>query len=175
MQICHAITACSIKVSCNYMEKKSRATLIFLLVLLIITYYIHCHVLCKNKCGNHWIAIYQCLYVLKCYQCFDTVHWASGRVSGLMGCWCGYLFAYGWPDATASQNPIISCLIYIQTGTSLPRLSWKWGHWTDLVVVVYVLNTKSDDISRSHSAFNIIHTRLTALFWDYPGEPVPEM
>jgi len=36
----------------------------------------------------------------------------------VMRCWCGYLsgarcrlFAYGPTDATASQNPIISCLI----------------------------------------------------------------
>jgi len=36
----------------------------------------------------------------------------------VMMCWCGYLsgakcrlFAYGPADATASQNPIISCLI----------------------------------------------------------------
>ena len=36
----------------------------------------------------------------------------------VMRCWCGYLhevrcrlFAYGPADATASQNPIISCLI----------------------------------------------------------------
>ena len=40
----------------------------------------------------------------------------------VMKCWCGYLsaagcrlFAYGPADATASQNPIISCLIEIQT------------------------------------------------------------
>ena len=40
-----------------------------------------------------------------------------------MRCWCGYLsgarcrlFAYGPADATASQNPIISCLVQIQTG-----------------------------------------------------------
>ena len=39
-----------------------------------------------------------------------------------MRCWCGCLsgarcrlFAYGPADATASQNPIISCLIQIQT------------------------------------------------------------
>ena len=45
----------------------------------------------------------------------------------VMWCWCGYLsgarcrlFAYGPADATASQNPIVSCLIY-------PRLSWKKG------------------------------------------------
>ena len=38
-------------------------------------------------------------------------------------CWCGYLspsrcklFAYGPADANASQNPIISCLVQIQTG-----------------------------------------------------------
>jgi len=41
-------------------------------------------------------------------------------------CWCGYqagarcrLFAYGPADATASQNPIISCLIHIQTGITV--------------------------------------------------------
>jgi len=28
----------------------------------------------------------------------------------------GRLFAYGPADASASQNPIISCLIWIQTG-----------------------------------------------------------
>jgi len=38
-----------------------------------------------------------------------------------MGCWCGYLsgarfrlFAYGPADATASQNPIISCPWFYQ-------------------------------------------------------------
>ena len=57
-----------------------------------------------------------------CLHCFDTVRWAPGRASGLqnwvMGCWCSYLsgarfrlFAYGPADASASQNPIISCLI----------------------------------------------------------------
>ena len=41
----------------------------------------------------------------------------------VMMCWCGCLsgakcrlFAYGPVDATASRNPIISCLIWIQTG-----------------------------------------------------------
>ena len=41
----------------------------------------------------------------------------------VMRCWCGYLsearcmlFAYGPADANASQNPIISHLIQIQTG-----------------------------------------------------------
>jgi len=41
----------------------------------------------------------------------------------VMRCWCGYLpgarcrlFGYGPADATASQNPIISCLMQIQTG-----------------------------------------------------------
>jgi len=69
----------------------------------------------------------------------------------LMRCWCGYLsgarcrlFAYGPADATASQNPIISCIIYVQTGfylsgTSLPRLSWKRGHWANVVVIVIVV------------------------------------
>ena len=33
------------------------------------------------------------------------------------------MFAYGPADATASQNPIISCLIEIQTGFTLYRLT----------------------------------------------------
>ena len=40
-----------------------------------------------------------------------------------MRCWCGYLsgarcrlYAYGPADATTTRNPIISCLIEIQTG-----------------------------------------------------------
>ena len=36
-----------------------------------------------------------------------------------MGCWCGYLsrlFAYGAVMPLPVQNPIISCLIYTQTG-----------------------------------------------------------
>ena len=40
------------------------------------------------------------------------------RKNWVMRCWCGYLsgvrcrlFAYGLADATASQNPVISCLI----------------------------------------------------------------
>ena len=44
----------------------------------------------------------------------------------MMRCRCGYLsgarwrlFAYGSADATASQNPIISCLIQIQTGFTI--------------------------------------------------------
>ena len=53
-------------------------------------------------------------------QCFETVGWASGRTckNWVMRCWCGYLsgarcilFPYGTVDATASQNPIIFCLI----------------------------------------------------------------
>jgi len=58
----------------------------------------------------------------------------------VMRCWCGYLsgarcrlFAYGPANATASENPIISCLIlspdwFYLSGTGLPRLSWKSGH-----------------------------------------------
>jgi len=39
MQICHAITVSSVKLSYNYMEKTSHTSLVFVLVLLIITYY----------------------------------------------------------------------------------------------------------------------------------------
>jgi len=66
-------------------------------------------------------------------QCFDTVGWASGKTSGrknwVTRCWSGYLsrarcrlFAYGPADATASQNPIISCLICIQLSAVLSSL-----------------------------------------------------
>ena len=69
----------------------------------------------------------------------------------VMGCWCGYLsgvrcrlLAYGPADATASQDPTISCVIWIQTGftflaTGLTSLSWKRGRWTGVVVVVVVV------------------------------------
>ena len=49
----------------------------------------------------------------------------------LLGCWCGYvpetrcrLFAYGPADATFSQNPTISCLIWIQTGFTFLVLAY---------------------------------------------------
>jgi len=68
-----------------------------------------------------------------CLQCFDTVGWASGKTSWrknwVTRCWSGYLsrarcrlFAYGPADATASQNPIISCLICIQLSAVLSSL-----------------------------------------------------
>jgi len=44
------------------------------------------------------------------------------------------MFAYGPADATASQNPVISCLIKIQTG--LPF--WYW--LTQVVVEKRLLN-----------------------------------
>jgi len=60
----HCCLCCSLKLSYNYMEKKSHATLVFVLVLLIITYYIHRHIFRTSKHWNHWTAIYRCLYIL---------------------------------------------------------------------------------------------------------------
>ena len=42
-----------------------------------------------------------------------------------------------------------------------------------------LLNTQSMDAETEHThtrahAHTHTHTRLTALFWDYPGKPVPE-
>jgi len=78
----------------------------------------------------------------------------------VMRCWCGYLpgarcrlFGYGPADATASQNPIISCLMQIQTGftflyqltqvvlekrplngcSSSSILQCEWPHWNTWV------------------------------------------
>jgi len=57
-----------------------------------------------------------------------TGHWKEHPVckNWLMRCWCGYLsgarcrlYAYGPADATASQNPIITHLIWIQAGFTL--------------------------------------------------------
>jgi len=65
------------------------------------------------------------LFLVPNQQCQST----EGK--SVMGCWCDCLsiylsiylsgarcrlFAYGPADATACQNPIISCLFYIQTG-----------------------------------------------------------
>ena len=82
----------------------------------------------------------------------------------VMGCLCGCLsgarcrlFAYGPADATASQNPIISCLVWIQTGFTLlapaysgcpgkeavKRVRWCYGYVTwqrSISVVVRLLN-----------------------------------
>jgi len=57
MWICHVIAVCSIKLSYKYMEKKSHTTLVFVLLLLIITYYIHRHNLRKSEHWNHSTAI----------------------------------------------------------------------------------------------------------------------
>ena len=61
-------------------------------------------------------------------QCFDSVVWESGRASGLyrlsdevlvwLSVWSEVhivCILFGPADTTISQNPIISCLIYMQT------------------------------------------------------------
>jgi len=52
------------------------------------------------------------------FQCL-TLLLGRQKEHSVMRCWCGYLsgarcrlFAYGPADATASHNPIISCLAY---------------------------------------------------------------
>jgi len=64
-----------------------------------------------------------CIYVISVpsvhWHCWLGVRKSIRPVKNwVMRCWCGYLsgarcrlFAYGPADATASQNPIISCLI----------------------------------------------------------------
>ena len=68
----------------------------------------------------------------------------------MMRCWCGYLsaarcrlFAYGPPDATAIPKPpnLLSHFNpdwFYLSGTGLPRLSWKSGVYTGVVVVIIV-------------------------------------
>jgi len=63
-------------------------------------------------------------------------------------CCCGYLsaarcrlFAYGPADATAIPKhhnllPHLNPDWFYRSGTGLPRLSWKRGHYTDVVVIV---------------------------------------
>ena len=65
-----------------------------------------------------------------------------------MRCWCGYLsgaryrlFAYGPADATAIPKPhrLLPRLCpdwFYLSGTGLPRLPWKRGRETGVVVVV---------------------------------------
>jgi len=66
----------------------------------------------------------------------------------LLSCWCGYLsgarcrlFACGPTDATASPKPRhllphLNPNWFYLSGTGLPRLSWKTGRLTGVVVVV---------------------------------------
>ena len=84
--------------------------------------------------------LYFLTFMKFCFQCCDIVGWASEEYrvckNWVMMCWCGYLERSAvfcvWSrlaDATASQNPITCCLIWIQTsfyisGSSLPRGSW---------------------------------------------------
>ena len=86
------------------------------------------------KCGSdtyiqNYTVFTQNLYTFpECsfLQCFDMVGRQEEHLackSWVMRCWCGYLsaarcrlFAYGPADATASPNPIISCLIWTQIG-----------------------------------------------------------
>ena len=65
-----------------------------------------------------------------------SMHWRHHRErtmchNWVMRCWCGYLSgarcrlcAYGPADATASQNPIISCLIHVLTGYTFLVLAY---------------------------------------------------
>jgi len=66
--------------------------------------------------GNFPPLVSACLYYQACIQGCREEHLACKN--WVMRCWCGYLsgarcrlFAYGPADATASQNPISSCLI----------------------------------------------------------------
>ena len=59
--------------------------------------------------------------------------------------WCGYLsgarcrlFACGPADTTASQNPVISCLIEIQTGFTYLVRAYPGCPGKEVVVVVVV-------------------------------------
>jgi len=60
------------------------------------------------------------------------------------------LFAHGSADATASQNPIISCLLnqdwFYLSGTGLPRLSWKTDCKMGVVVLTSVLSVISSKL-----------------------------
>ena len=75
-----------------------------------------------------------------CNVCFYAVGWAAGSAPAcknwVMRCWCGYLsvsrcrlFAYYPADATLSQNPVISCLIFIS------RLVLPFWYWITQVVL----------------------------------------
>ena len=80
-------------------------------------------------------------------QCFDTVGWVSGRASGLYklsdgvlvwsSVWSKVQIVCIWPflNSIISWNPDWFYL----SGTGLPRLSWKGGRYTGVVVVIVVV------------------------------------
>jgi len=75
-----------------------------------------CVCVCVFRVG---ILLFYCYFFKFHFQSFDAVGWAPGRASGFqklcddvlvwLSVW-SEVFAYGPADATASQNPIVSCL-----------------------------------------------------------------
>ena len=86
-----------------------------------------------------------------CLQCSDTVGWASGRASGLWVWGVGVVISSAgsevqivciwssWchchPQTPSSLASFIPDWFYL-SGTGLPRLSWKRGHYTGVCVCV---------------------------------------
>ena len=105
-----------------------------------------------------------------------------------MRCWCGYLsgarcrlFAYGPADATAIPNPhrvlrhLNSDWFYLP-GTGLPRLSWKRGRLTSVVVLVYLPSQSTFEFSSlqhvklwSTGVLFRRSLRLELTSWAYPA------
>ena len=123
------------------------------------------------------------------FQAFNALTLLVGRQekhpackTWVMRCWCGHLsgarcrlFAYGPADATAIPKPhnLLPHLkpdwLYL-SGTGLPRLSWKRGLETGVVVVVFEAQKHEWSISccvlwlTLHSIGWLIH-RLIVLYW----------
>ena len=91
---------------------------------------------------------WRCFFPSVLWHCWLGIRKSIQPVKIEMGCWCGYLSVamcrlFGPADATASLNPIISCLIKSRLVLSF----WCW--LTDVVVENRALNGCSSSSSSS--------------------------
>ena len=95
-------------------------TLVCILYNETVSYNIYTHLLCIDI--NYYYYYLLIINYINCLQCFDILVGCQEKhpacKNWVMRCWCGYrsgarcwLFAYFPAYATASQNPIIFCLI----------------------------------------------------------------
>jgi len=126
---------------------------------LVFIFLVPAHPGSPGKRAVKWVCV-----CAACLQCFDTTGWASGRASGLyklsdevlvwLSVWSEVqIIAYGPADATAIPKthqllPHLNPDWFYLSGTGLPRLSWKKGRKTGVVVVVVVVTSSYTDRTR---------------------------
>ena len=129
-----------------------------------------------HNCWPVCFDLYLLHYLISCFMplaAFSTLILLVGRQeehpackNWVMRCWHDYLsgarcilFAYGPADATASQN--LSSLRYLNSdwfylsATGLPKLSWKRGHQTGMVIVVFYASATNPKSLQRHNVVDL--------------------